>query len=313
MKLAELLAERKNIGQRVKVVELDIFNNVKAKSEEDRKVKNDLVNGLVVEYRDLLNRSAELSQRIGKLNSQIKVVGFKDMTLTEAVAKRNALVQLSSTFSEMLRRVEYDPYGDSDQNSVPVFDVKKTRQLRDGWAAMARKLDIAIQATNWSVEIVRGTPAMGDETNSVNTLHETSTLGNVAPDDLLQEVAEEVVEAPNLVDQGLEVPENIAPQRAGEPSVDDRARLQESLAKAQNTPRDKDPNCPIEGAGVVNGVDIADMAWAVFDVYRSTSQLAQFLKSTGDPTLKKVSTRTIKNFVDRNFHDQSDGLNVPQV
>ena len=89
--------------------------------------------------------------------------------------------------------------------------------------------------------------------------------------------------------------------------------MKESLLRAQTTPRDRDPNCPIDGAGSgPNGVDIADMAYAVYDVYHSMSKLAEFLSSTGVERLEKVSTRVMQKFIDRNFQDGNEQY-TPQL
>ena len=320
MKLNELLCEKKTNADRMKVLKNDLSLNLRA-IEAEREEKRDILNSIVEEYTRLSQTNVRFSARIADLNSKVRVPGYSTMTIAQAIAKRDSMDDMIALYNDMIGSCA-DRYN-YEENEKPVFDANVVRKSRDAYAAARRKLDIAIQSTNWIVEIV---PAEGVE------LPVDVVAQEVKPEELFQVVTEETTvaaPAPKLdrVAEVIKAQKN-APRKKGHAHAEDSALaatletpkemaanakaqqkmlLQAALVEAQNTPRDNPPSCPLSSS------KFSDQIWAVYKATSSESELCQFLATLPDSTVNNLPMRVIRDFIQRNFGGAYGEEYVPQV
>jgi hypothetical protein len=108
----------------------------------------------LAEVERLLNQLNDLIARINRTNIQTTIE--TGMTLTEALAQRDVLrlrycilKSAADTASQRSNR-----YSLSEIRNVALVDVGALRQQTDSLAQQHRELDTAIQAANWSTDLV---------------------------------------------------------------------------------------------------------------------------------------------------------------
>jgi hypothetical protein len=151
MKLAEALVLRADIQKRVE----QLRERLKASAlvqEGDQPPEEP--QELLTELEGLLDQLAGLIVGINRTNLQTMV--DDRLTLTESLAQRDVLdlrlgilKALADTAAQRL-----DRYGRSEIRRVPTVDVGALRKEIDRLARERRELDTAIQATNWTTELV---------------------------------------------------------------------------------------------------------------------------------------------------------------
>jgi len=109
---------------------------------------------LLAELATLLEQLGSLIVGINRTNMQTALAA--GLTLTEALARRDILDMrlgvLRTVAETAAQRV--DRYGRSEIRRVATVDVGELRRAADGLARQRRELDTAIQATNWSAELI---------------------------------------------------------------------------------------------------------------------------------------------------------------
>ena len=109
---------------------------------------------LLAELELLLEQLGSLIVGINRTNMQTALAA--GLTLTEALARRDILDMrlgvLRTVAETAAQRV--DRYGRSEIRRVATVDVGELRRAADGLARQRRELDTAIQATNWSAELI---------------------------------------------------------------------------------------------------------------------------------------------------------------
>lgn len=151
MKLAEALVLRADLQNRIEQLRGRLLASALVQ-EGDEPPENP--QALFAELNDLLEQLAGLVLAINRTNLQTVVV--EQTSITGALAQRDALdrrisilEQVASTASQRV-----DRYGRSEIRRVSTVDVAALRRELDGLAQQRRALDTAIQAANWTVDLV---------------------------------------------------------------------------------------------------------------------------------------------------------------
>lgn len=148
LKLAEALLLRADMQKKVASLRERVVAN--AVVQEGEKPNED-PNQLLLEATGALSGLEVLVARINKTNLTAKLPDGR--TLTEAIAKRDALVQQHALLQAAAAgsRKEPDRYGVREIKWVAMMDVRKLQKQCDDLARSIRELNGAIQETNWKV------------------------------------------------------------------------------------------------------------------------------------------------------------------
>jgi len=151
MKLAEALVLRADVQKRIAQMRGRLQQS--ALIQEGERPPED-PKELLAELDQLLNQLSELIARINKTNLQTRLP--EGITLTDALAQRDVLSMhhgiigaLADTASTRVER-----YGRSEIRKMSTVDVTALRRQMDEIARQRRELDTAIQATNWSTDLI---------------------------------------------------------------------------------------------------------------------------------------------------------------
>ncbi len=151
MKLAEALALRADLQKRI--VQMRQRLQQSALVQEGEQPPED-PKELLAELDQLLNQLGALITRINRTNLQTRL--SEGVTLTDALAQRdvfslrhNIITALADTASTRIER-----YGRSEIRRVSTVDVAALRRQLDEIARLRRELDTAIQAANWTTDLI---------------------------------------------------------------------------------------------------------------------------------------------------------------
>jgi hypothetical protein len=152
MKLAEALANRADLQRRVEQMRGRLQKS--ALVQEGETPPED-PQGLLEETERLVSELEGYVRRINRTNLSATLADG-ETTLTDALARRDALAlrygnlkTLVSTASERLPR-----YGRSEIRILPAVEVAPLQRRMDEVARERRELDTAIQAANWTTDLV---------------------------------------------------------------------------------------------------------------------------------------------------------------
>jgi len=150
MKLAEGLSIRKDLQTRIEQLKVRLLNNMKVQEGDQPAEKPaDLMKELdtcLVELQDIM-------YRINATNMQTLKNG---KTLTEMMAERDVLGKRIQVLREAFDRASQsqDRYGRNEIRYVTTIDVPALRKQIDTYSQQLRKLDIEIQAINFSTTLL---------------------------------------------------------------------------------------------------------------------------------------------------------------
>ena len=149
MKLAEALILRKDLQQRLAVLERRLIDAARVQEGE---APPEAPESILQELNQLMAALQDLIVRINLTNSTPLEDG---QTLTAMLARRDVLTQkvgilrnLASTASDLVSRARY-----SEIRILSTVDVAAIRKQADALSKEVRELDMAIQALNWTVEL----------------------------------------------------------------------------------------------------------------------------------------------------------------
>lgn len=150
MKLAEALQERADVNTRIDQLRERLKNN--AQVQEGEKTAEDPAE-LMRELDGCVARLESLIARINRTNSQTVQDG---RTLTQMLARRDALTTQISVYHAFLSDASriWQRASGSEIKLKSAVDVKALRAKVDGLAKELRTLDNAIQALNWTTELL---------------------------------------------------------------------------------------------------------------------------------------------------------------
>ena len=151
MKLAEALIERKAAQEKIGELS-ERLQRVLVVQEGERPVEEPAA--LLNEIDEVAQQLEALIVAINRTNLSARIAG--EQTLTEAIAHRDVLRMRRGVIDSAIRSAgnpQYRTRG-SEIKFVVVVDVTQLHQQRDVLAKEYRELDTAIQAANWSVDLI---------------------------------------------------------------------------------------------------------------------------------------------------------------
>lgn len=150
MKLASALSERSDVQRRIAELENRLQNNAKVQ-EGDTPAEDPAA--LLAEADGLTARLEELISRINLTNAAAKA---GDVTLTELLAKRDALSISLRTYRSFLdaASAKVDRYSRTEIRIKSTVDVAKLQKKTDEMSKELRVLDEKIQELNWTTELI---------------------------------------------------------------------------------------------------------------------------------------------------------------
>lgn len=107
---------------------------------------------MLAEVAHLLDEIETLVRRINHTNAQTP---FEGATLTDAIARRDALLRARRMYSQIAdaASVSQNRYSRTEIRFVPTVDVAALRKMADDASKAYRELDTKIQQLNWSTEL----------------------------------------------------------------------------------------------------------------------------------------------------------------
>ena len=150
MKLAEALQERADLNRKIEQLNRRLSNNILVQEGEDPAA---CPQQLLRELDDAIARLEYLMAAINRTNCVIKADGI---TLTELIAKKDALLLKISAY----RRAAGEASMSTDRargTEIKVKSIIKASELQkqvDQMSKELRLLDNRLQATNWTVDLI---------------------------------------------------------------------------------------------------------------------------------------------------------------
>jgi len=150
MKLAEALIERADLQKKISQICVRMKKN--AKTQEGEKPAEDIVD-LTLTFE---NAASKLETLIKNINRTNNATPFKEGTLADAIAGRDALRMRTKTYRELYEAAlaKQDRYARLEIKYVRCVDTAKLQEKIDALSKQFRQLDTAIQSTNWTTELL---------------------------------------------------------------------------------------------------------------------------------------------------------------
>jgi hypothetical protein len=170
MLLAEALAAKKDALKEVN----DLRERLAAAAVryEDQEAATEDPTNLVAKLDDALDRLERLTVRINKTNNEARLAfDGRELSIMEAVALRDrltleakvrrAVVEAIEEGLETKTQARHQAYfqqatrrSKDDVRKIVTIDFKAARDAADGLSERVRRLDIALQQQNWTVELI---------------------------------------------------------------------------------------------------------------------------------------------------------------
>ncbi|PVU86639.1 hypothetical protein BB561_006622 [Smittium simulii] len=151
MKLAEALINRIEIDKNIKSLQSRIFAN--SLIQEGTSLIED-PNELLLE---LYNKMSQFKDLIIRINTTNLATKLDDGTnLMEAIVQRDHYLRLYNILDSICEHANTrtDRYSKTEILNVPTINVVDTRKKMDNIAEKRRKIDLKIQSTNWTTELI---------------------------------------------------------------------------------------------------------------------------------------------------------------
>jgi hypothetical protein len=151
MKLAEALIVRSDLQKRIEQLRQRLVGNARAQEGEEPAENPEV---LLLEFKRMADELESIIQQINRTNSG---TAFRNgMTLSDALAVRDVLKLRLSTYTALAdaAALRHDRYSRSEVKFIPMVSVTEIQRKIGELAKEHRLLDAAIQAANWSVDMV---------------------------------------------------------------------------------------------------------------------------------------------------------------
>lgn len=150
MKLAEALQERADINRRIEQLRCRLGNNVLV--QEGEKPAEDPA-ALLAELEECLARLEWLIARINLTNCTVRVEGS---TLTELIARRDALTLRADAYRRLVEEASQNTHRATrtEIKILSAVDVPALQRKADEASRALRLLDNTLQATNWTADLM---------------------------------------------------------------------------------------------------------------------------------------------------------------
>lgn len=153
MKLAEALILRADAQTRIQQLRDRLVRSARVQ-EGDTAPENP--QELLEELARTVAQWTDIVQKINRTNSQTPISAGNTRTLTDALAERDALAMERGVLQSLVQEATM-PVARMAQSNIKVFrsvDVAAIQRRMDQLARQRRDLDTAIQALNWTVDLI---------------------------------------------------------------------------------------------------------------------------------------------------------------
>ena len=150
MKLAQALILRSDTQKRIEQLKVRLLSNAKTQENESPSEDPKL---LLKELDKLTSELFTLIYSINLTNSNAK---FDGMSLTEMIAKKDALVLKANVLREFATSAsqKVDLYSNSEIKILSTVDVSALQKQVDALSKEIRELEMKLQEANWTVDLV---------------------------------------------------------------------------------------------------------------------------------------------------------------
>jgi len=150
MKLAQALILRSDTQKRIEQLKVRLLNNAKTQENESPSEDPKLL------LKELDKLTSELFTLICSINLTNSNAKFDGMSLTEMIAKKDALVLKANVLREFATSAsqKVDLYSNSEIKILSTVDVSALQKQVDALSKEIRELEMKLQEANWSVDLV---------------------------------------------------------------------------------------------------------------------------------------------------------------
>ena len=150
MKLAQALILRADTQKRIEQLKVRLLSNTKTQENEKPSEDPKLL------LKELDKLTIELFTLICSINLTNSSAKFEGMSLTEMIAKKDALVLKANVLREFATSAsqKVDLYSNSEIKILSTVDVAALQKQVDALSKEIRELEMKLQEANWSVELV---------------------------------------------------------------------------------------------------------------------------------------------------------------
>lgn len=150
MKLAQALILRSDTQKRIEQLKIRLLNNAKTQENESPSEDPKLL------LKELDKLTSELFRLIYSINLTNSNAKFDGMSLTEMIAKKDALVLKANVLREFATSAsqKVDLYSNSEIKILSTVDVSALQKQVDALSKEIRELEMKLQEANWAVDLV---------------------------------------------------------------------------------------------------------------------------------------------------------------
>ena len=150
MKLAQALILRSDTQKRIEQLKVRLLSNAKTQENESPSEDPKLL------LKELDKLTSELFTLICSINLTNSSAKFESMSLTEMIAKKDALVLKANVLREFATSAsqKVDLYSNSEIKILSTVDVSALQKQVDALSKEIRELEMKLQEANWAVDLV---------------------------------------------------------------------------------------------------------------------------------------------------------------
>ena len=150
MKLAQALILRSDTQKRIEQLKVRLLSNAKTQENESPSEDPKLL------LKELDKLTSELFRLICSINLTNSSTKFDGMSLTEMIAKKDALVLKANVLREFATSAsqKVDLYSNSEIKILSTVDVSALQKQVDALSKEIRELEMKLQEANWAVDLV---------------------------------------------------------------------------------------------------------------------------------------------------------------
>lgn len=150
MKLAQALILRSDTQKRIEQLKVRLLSNAKTQENESPSEDPKLL------LKELDKLTSELFMLICSINLTNSSAKFESMSLTEMIAKKDALTLKANVLREFATSAsqKVDLYSNSEIKILSTVDVSALQKQVDALSKEIRELEMKLQEANWSVDLV---------------------------------------------------------------------------------------------------------------------------------------------------------------
>ena len=150
MKLAQALILRSDTQKRIEQLKVRLLSNAKTQENESPSEDPKLL------LKELDKLTSELFGLICSINLTNSSAKFDGMSLTEMIAKKDALTLKANVLREFATNAsqKVDLYSNSEIKILSTVDVAALQKQVDALSKEIRELEMKLQEANWAVDLV---------------------------------------------------------------------------------------------------------------------------------------------------------------